>query len=338
MNDVDDANEGAFIEDEEPSATNELITKDAKKKKRSVVLWTTEREAMRVFATSDEATQSAKHIKPLHYYASCRLVIEGGFHPDDIIPRPPFTVLELKQRGKRKLLLTYDPNSAGGGEANVLGGLKTKAVDVVAMKTGIGPVVAISCKGMTGALRNMTNRMEESLGEVTNLHVTYPALAFGYLFLLRANQTIERVAEVAADMTTSDMATAKLTLKKNDIAIQDDGTPVESLLRLDNALRGMTGRRSIRNDVSRYESVALVLVDTAETAEPGRVSPEFPPPESPIRLERFFSTLYARYDERFVFAAPVLGKVTRRLVWSRESPIFLAGSMAERLDYEPRVE
>ena len=313
--------------------------KAAKKKQRAVVMWTTEADAMRVFATSDEATQSAKHIKPLHYYVACRLVIEGGFHPNNVTPRPPFTVVE--KRGER--VLTYTPETADGGEATILGGLKTKNVDVVVSMDGIGPTIAISCKGMTGALRNLTNRMEETIGEVTNLHITYPALVFGYLFLLRANRAVEALAEEAADVVKDDAAVAAVatrtaTIAQNDVVVQEDGSPVESLLRFDYALRGMTGRRSIRNDVSRYEAVALGLVETADTATPGRVSPDFPPNDSPIRLERFFATLYARYDERFVFAAPVLGKVTRRLIWSRDSPVFGLGGIATTLEYEARTD
>ena len=40
----------------------------------------------------------------------------------------------------------------------------------------------------------MTNRMEETIGECTNLHITYPALVLGYLVLLRANRIVEAVA------------------------------------------------------------------------------------------------------------------------------------------------
>ena len=58
-------------------------------------------------------------------------------------------------------------------------------------KDGLGPVLAVSCKGMTGAFRNLTNRMEETIGECTNLHITYPALVFGYLFVIRANKRTE---------------------------------------------------------------------------------------------------------------------------------------------------
>jgi len=311
-------------------------TSSGSSRTRSIVAWTNEADAMHVFATSNEATQSARHIKPLHHYVACRLVLEGGFHPDDITPRPPFRV--RRHRGEQ--LLEFEPASAGGGEATILGGLKTKNVDVVVNKVGIGPTVAISCKGMTGALRNLTNRIEETIGEVTNLHITYPALVFGYVFLLRANRNTAAAAEDAAGVARDEFAAAAATavrMSQNDIAIQEDGSPVESLLRFDYALRGMTGRRSIRDDVSRYEAVALGLVDTAETATPGRISGDFPPQESPIRLERFFATLYARYDERFVFSAPVLAKGTRRIAWSTDSPVFARGGIAAGCGYEPRI-
>ena len=114
-------------------------------------------------------------------------MLEGGFHPDELKPRPPFTV--TRRRGQH--LICFDPATATGGEATVLGGLKTKNVDVVVNKDGLGPVLAVSCKGMTGAFRNLTNRMEETIGECTNLHITYPALVSGYLFVIRANQVAD---------------------------------------------------------------------------------------------------------------------------------------------------
>ena len=298
------------------------------RRQTDVVRWTSEAEAFRIFATSTDATQSAAHIKPLHHYVACQLVIEGGFRPDEITPRPPFVIQE--RRGENHLV--YVPESARGGEATILGGLKTKNVDIVVTKPGIGPAIAVSCKGMTGALRNLTNRMEETVGETTNVHLTYPALVFGYLFVLRANRAVEEIAETASEVEADERSAA---MRRNDMALGDDGSPVESLLRFDNALRGMTGRRSIRNDIARYESVALALVDTVDV--PGRISPDFPIAESGIRIDRFFSTLYARYDERFVFSAPVLGKVTRRLAWSPMSPLFAARGVAETLGYEARL-
>src|SRR6185437_15108786 len=121
-------------------------------------------------------------------------------------------------------------------------------VDVVVSKPGLGPVLAVSCKGMTGAFRNLTNRMEETIGEGTNLHITYPALVFGYLFVMRANRRSEAAAIAEA---TIESATPAKQLAANDIALQKGGEPVEAIFRFHAALREMTGRRGIRNDVSR---------------------------------------------------------------------------------------
>lgn len=275
-------------------------------------------EALRHFATHAGATQSQQHIKPLHWYAACRLVIEGGFKPEDITPRPPLRAVQ--RRGGWHL--EFDPSVASGGERTVLGGLKTKNVDVVVIKDGIGPVLAVSCKGMTGAFRNLTNRMEETIGECTNLHITYPALVFGYLFVIRAHyeQSVGAVKMLAA----------------NDIALQADGGPVESIFRFHTALRELTGRRGIRNDVSRYEAVALSLVHPGGT-NAGKVLEAFPTADSPLRIESFFQTLYLRYDERFVFSAPDLKTVTRRVEWAPESSLFSSAEVASTLGYDPRL-
>ena len=304
-----------------------MAASEAEDEERRVCQWTNQADALRHFATYSGVTQSQQHIKPLHWYVACRLVLEGGFHPDDITPRPPFTV--TKKRGE--LLLSHDPAVALGGEATVLGGLKTKNVDVVVNKRGLGPVMAVSCKGMTGAFRNLTNRMEETIGECTNLHITYPALVFGYLFVIRANRVVEAAVAEAAD----EAAPPAKQLAKNDIAMQLGGDPVEGIIRFHAALRELTGRRGIRNDVSRYEAVSLALVEMAGS-DVGTILPSFPSEESPLRLEQFFGTLYLRYDERYVYSAPDLKGVTRRLEWSPASPVFTADGGLP-LDYEPRL-
>lgn len=111
--------------------------------KTAICQWVSLREALTAFVENVSGHQGSGHIKPLHWYVACRLVVEGGFSPDDITPRPPF---EIRDRGKRRIL-EYLPNSGGGGERTVLGGLKTKAVDVTVTKNGIGPVIAVSMKG-----------------------------------------------------------------------------------------------------------------------------------------------------------------------------------------------
>lgn len=276
--------------------------------------WVSQADAFEHFAGYQGRTQSQDHIKPLHWYVACRLVLEGGFRPDEIKPRPPFIVSE--RRGQ--YLIQHDPTTATGAEATVLGGLKTKSVDIVVNKNGLGPILAVSCKGMTRAIRNLTNRMEETIGECTNLHITYPALVFGYLFLIRAN----RVGQDAA-------------LAPNDMAISDDGEPVESINRFHSALRALSDRTGIRNDVSRYEAVSLAMVDTRNERR-GQMLPDFPPPESPLRLERFFETLYSRYDERFVYSAPDLKAKTARIEWSPDSSI-LDETTRSSLGYDVRL-
>src|SRR5437868_7263275 len=117
--------------------------------------WVTLEEAMKAFAGCRERTQSQKHIKPLHWYTAARLVIEGGFRPEYVIPRPPFQV----RVSGRELLLEHDPAAAVAGEHTLFGGLKTKDVDAVVSIPLVGPVVAVSMKGTLNAFRNLTNRM-----------------------------------------------------------------------------------------------------------------------------------------------------------------------------------
>ncbi|MDE0449847.1 MAG: hypothetical protein OXH96_24545 [Spirochaetaceae bacterium] len=288
--------------------------------------WVSRDDALHHFASYDGRTQSQQHIKPLHWYVACRLVMEGGFHSDEIKPRPPFSVVK---RGRRNLI-EFDETCATGAEATILGGLKTKSVDIVVNKDGLGPVVAVSCKGMTGAFRNLTNRMEETVGECTNLHITYPALVFGYLFVLRANRAI-----VEDDKESTGGSRRRSRLTPNDVAIDPSGQPVESIARFHAALCALTERQGIRDDVSRYEAVSMGLVGV-ESDHVGQLLPVYPPPDSPLVFDRFFDDLYSRYDERYVYSAPDLSSRTRRIEWSSDSPA-LVPSVAPSMDYEIRV-
>ncbi len=131
-------------------------------------------QALTRFAFPASNVQSSRHIRSLHWYVACRLVIEGGFHPDRIRPRPPISV----ERRRDGILLHHDPSAAKPGERTILGGLKTKRVDVTVTVPTIGPVLAVSLKGTHNAFRNLTNRMEEAAGDCTNLHMAYPARLF----------------------------------------------------------------------------------------------------------------------------------------------------------------
>ena len=68
----------------------------------------------------------------------------------------------------------------------------------------------------------------------------------------------------------------------------------------------------------------------------GELVTDFPESDSPIHFERFFDTLYRRYDERYVVSAPQLARRTRRLEWSVDSPA-LEADVFQGLDYRPRL-
>jgi hypothetical protein len=340
--------------------------------------WISRDEAFKAFATHKGGVQSAQHIKPLHWYIATRLVLEGGFNPEHIKPRPPFEMVRRGGKNKRTLL-TFNAEVADWKEQVILGGLKTKNVDVVVTNPDLGPVVAISCKGVTKAFRNLTNRMEDTIGECTNLHITYPALVLGYVVLLRANRTVQdareapapeeredsvsegEVAEIiegaaapvigttAIESLSADISSAASVavtpaeeeqIKANDIAILNTDEPTDSIKRFHAALSQMTGRHGIREEISRYESMALALIEP-KGAQAGSVVPGFPLMGSALHLDRFFSDLYQRYEERFVFGASILDErgITGRYQWAEDSPVFenaLALNDWPTLDFEAR--
>jgi hypothetical protein len=284
-------------------------------KTNNICQWVSLKEALSDFV-SDIKTEGSEHIKPLHWYIACRLVLEGGFYPDEIVPRPPFVVKE--SRGM--LLLEFDPKSGGAGELIVLGGLKTKRIDVVVSKNGIGPVIAVSVKGTKGAFRNLTNRLEEAVGDCTNIHIAYPPLVYGFLSVLQANRNIG---------------------PQDSALIREHGQvkPTETISRYCAAMSELTGRKGIRNDHSRYEGISIGLIEPKGNSI-GEVIDFFPEEGSPLRIEKFFKTLYGRYDERYVFAASDLESKTRRLEWSEDSPVFSSAEFKKKVpksDYEPRL-
>ncbi len=95
----------------------------------------------------------------------------------------------------------------------------------------------------------------------------------------------------------------------------------------------LTNRVDLRNDVSRYEAVAIALVHPRgdHIAE---VVGDFPLASSPLAFDRFFEKLYQIYDQRFVYTAPALEPRTRRLERDSESPIL---EMASAVGFSPRL-
>ncbi|WP_413711844.1 hypothetical protein [Rhizobium sp. Rhizsp82] len=314
-----------------------------------VCQWTSEAEAFKAFATHTGKTQSAGHIKPIHWYVASRLVLEGGFDPEWITPRPPFRRVSTKKKGVYKHFLEFAPELATGNEQTILGGLKTKNVDVVVSAPGLGPVLAVSCKGVTKAFRNLSNRLEETIGECTNLHITYPALVLGYLAVLRANRDDVDVSS-APRLPAKDDAAAETPesagdkvrggmRKKNDLAFKGNNEVNDGIERFARALSEMTGRRGVRDEISRYEAITLVMIEPRGTAA-GSVFEAFPEPNSDLHLSKFFKSLYDQYSERFVTSAPLLSDQTLRKAWERESQVFkdFQAKIVGGLGYQPNLQ
>ncbi|MYB31475.1 MAG: hypothetical protein F4Y20_02815 [Acidobacteria bacterium] len=284
------------------------------------------KEALTQFAFPPANVQTSKHIIPLHWYVACRLVIEGGFHPDHIFPRPPITV----KRGKGGLLLHHDPSAAEPGERTVLGGLKTKKLDVTVTIPTIGPVLAVSLKGTQRAFRNLTNRMEEAAGDCTNLHMAYPALVYAFWSVLRANEADDPIP------------VAHFQLKDGRYAVPDrtflsGGELAEPIERYRQALLRLSERDDLRDHPSRYEACGLTFVKArGGPAECGVYAGHAHPK---LDYNRMFQRLYAIFDRRFVYTAATLRSRTRRKVWHRESPLLRDTILRQDAfaEMEPRV-
>jgi len=163
-------------------------------------------------------------------------------------------------------------------------------------------------KGTLNAFRNLTNRLEEAVGDCTNLHIAYPALVYGFIHLIRGNR--EGAIPASAAFLKADDKTGLM--RGADVAIRKDGKQADFIQKYHSAMARLSGRKDLRDDYSRYEAVALVIVEGADKGL-GTVLTDHPESASSLRFERFFETIYRDYELRFVYGAPDLRVLTRRL-------------------------
>jgi hypothetical protein len=296
----------------------------SRKKQGDLPVWNSLADALKAFAGCRQKTQSQKHIRRLHWYTACRLVIEGGFRPETITPRPPFRIREKASQH----FLEYDPSVAVPGEHTIFGGLKTKDVDVVVSLPRVGPVIAVSMKGTLNAFRNLTNRMEEAAGDCTNIHLAYPGLVYAFWHIFRAN-----VEGAAPSDTPRLFELPGGEFKASDVAVRRDGSLSNFLARYFFAMDRLNGRKDMRDDPSSYEAVGITMVNVSDVCS-GGILEDHPAGNSPLRHDRMFETVYRQYDLRFVYQSPALKDITRRLSWHDESP---ALSHLKGMDFLPRV-
>jgi len=193
--------------------------------------------------------QSGKHIKPLTQYCATRLVLEGGFPPEWISPRPPFA---STKKSNAIYDLKYAPGEANESEARVLGGIKYKDVDITVVVPGVGPALAISVKNTGNAFRNLTNRMEEALGECTNVHLMYPGFVFGFLHFLRF-RTINEAGTPDASFT-------------------EKGEPLPAITRYHEVMNSLSGRRLITDPSCATRQWVSLSTPATSMQESGGIS------------------------------------------------------------------
>jgi hypothetical protein len=225
-------------------------------------------------------TQSSEHIKPINAYCAARLVLEGGIPPEWVSPRPP---LLSKRISNTVYGLDYHAAAANRTERRILGGIKYKNVDVTAVVNGLGPAIGVSTKSTGNAFRNLTNRMEEALGECTNVHLMYPGFVFGFLHLIK----FSKASEVGNPQDTS---------------FGEDDRPLALLTRYHEVLVALSGRQTITDPGMRYESVGLLVYRCRKGH--AEIWPNYPPVDSPVHFSRFFQRLYDLYDLRFAYPDP----------------------------------
>jgi len=228
---------------------------------------------------SGKKFQSGEHIMALHSYCASRLVAEGGFPPEWVNPAP-----QLRSQRLSNSVYTLSPGSraAWRSETRVLGGIKYKDVDITVMVPNVGPALAISVKNTGNAFRNLTNRMEEALGECTNIHLMYPGFVFGFLHLIK----LAKLSDV----------------EKPDASFSERGEPLPSITRYHDVLIALSGRSTITDPGMRYEAVGLLVYKCA--AGKADIWHGYPPADSPVHFLKFFQRLFVMYDLRYGYPDP----------------------------------
>lgn len=229
---------------------------------------------------ADLKTQSQEHIRPIHSYCAARLVLEGGFPPEWVVPRQALS-------SKKITNTVYGLESAStvpkASEHWVLGGIKYKDVDVTVLVPGLGPALGISGKSTGNAFRNLTNRMEEALGECTNIHLMYPGFVFGFLHLIKFAKESE-VGNV------------------QDASFDEDNSPLPAIRRYYEVFLALAGRNTITDPGMRYEAVGLLIYRC--TSSGPKIWTDYPPKDSAVHFSKFFQRLYDLYDIRFGYPEP----------------------------------
>lgn len=279
--------------------------------------------------------QPGQLVSSLRQYVANRLVIEGGFDPDWIWPRPPITV----DRARDGLLLSHDPDAANADRLILPGGLKAAKPDVTVTIPTIGPVLALSLEGTESVavtpdrVPELTGGLERIAGACVNLHMSYPALVYGFWHVLGASRVRDLVPAAVPELVGDPGY-------HGDCARTRTGERAAELRRYHDALARLSERGDTRDDPSRYEACALTLVEHRAGLQQGSPNPDHSPSGSLLHYNRMFQRLYAIYDRRFVNSTLSLRLTTERKVWHRDSPLLAEAAIPgdALAEMEPWVE
>jgi hypothetical protein len=95
---------------------------------------------------------------------------------------------QLKPRDLRRAVRAVTNHQLGSSSAYILGDFYAKQVDVGLSAWDRGPDILISTKTMFSAYgKNLKNRHEEAVGEISSLRRRHPMAAMGYAYLVRSD-------------------------------------------------------------------------------------------------------------------------------------------------------
>ena len=160
----------------------------------------------------------------------------------------------------------------------VLGAYFPKELDVWVGADFSGPLIGISFKSMMrGVGQNVNNRWEELVGDAANIHSRFPMLSLGYILILPS-------------------MSYKSSKKTPEPLIDKANNPTPLARQIERKMLGIRGREKPVEMPSVYEEVALAVFDFGPDS--ARLRTDFPTPDSPLRIERFFDALVKHFKDR----------------------------------------
>jgi len=147
----------------------------------------------------------------------------------------------LKKKKQDVVVLFNEPNPEKITEGPLIG-----QIDELGKKTTEKAIVIGVRSQLSSIDKNFDTLMERTFAESMNLHLRHPKLVLGEVYLLIVREYDEQA------------------MKKNQIKFKDKYTDVEKFITIFN---GMSHRENFKNlnELYKYESTALLLVDFSQT-------------------------------------------------------------------------